>query len=80
MQVMDFHEALLEEIEGLPVEAMPNLIQIVHPYNEGVLAQSQKAIAELQAEFEDGDRLSDEALLEFEKRQVRGVSTEKETV
>jgi hypothetical protein len=64
---VDFQEALLEEIEDLPVEALPNLIQIVHLYKESVLAQGQKAIAELQAEFEDWDRLSDEALLEFEK-------------
>ena len=80
MQTGDFQEALLEEIEDLPAEAMPNLIQIVRLYKECVLAQSQKAIAELQAEFEDWDRLSDEALLELEKRQVRGVSTIKEIV
>ncbi len=67
MQAVDFQEALLEEIEDLPVEAMPNLIQIVHLYKESVLARSQKATAELQAEFEDWDRLSDEALLEFEQ-------------
>jgi hypothetical protein len=68
MQTIDFQEALLEELEDLPVEAMPNLIQIVHLYKESVLAQSQKAIAELQVEFEEWDRLSDEALLEFEER------------
>ncbi|MGC9333417.1 MAG: hypothetical protein ACP5JJ_04660 [Anaerolineae bacterium] len=68
MQAIDFQEALLEELEDLPVEAMPNLIQIVHLYKESVLAQSQKAIAELQVEFEEWDRLSDEALLEFKKR------------
>jgi hypothetical protein len=67
VQPAEFHEALLEEIEDLPVEAMPNLIQIVHLYKESVLAQSQRAVAELQAEFDDWDRLSDEALLEFEK-------------
>lgn len=80
MQTLDFQEALLEEIEDLPVEAIPNLIQIVHLYKESILAQSQKAIAELQAEFEDWDRLSDEALLKFEKGLVRGVSGKKETV
>lgn len=67
VQAVDFREALMEEIEDLPIEAMPNLIQIVHLYKKSVLAQSQKAIAELQVEFEDWDRLSDEALLEFEK-------------
>ena len=67
MHEVDFQEALLEEIEDLPAEAMANLIQIVRLYKESVLAQSQKAIAELQAEFEAWDRLSDEALLEFER-------------
>ena len=67
MRAVDFQEALLEELEDLPVEAMPNLVQIVRLYKESVLAQSQKAMAELQAEFEDWDRLSDEALLEFEQ-------------
>jgi len=67
VQAVDFQEALLEELEDLPVEAMPNLVQIVRLYKESVLAQSQKAMAELQAEFEDWDRLSDEALLEFEQ-------------
>ena len=32
-----------------------------------VLAQGQKAVLELQGKFEEWDRLSDEALLEFEK-------------
>jgi len=67
VQPVEFQEALLEEIEDLPAEAMPNLIQIVRLYKESILAQSQRAMAELQAEFEDWDRLSDEALIEFEK-------------
>jgi hypothetical protein len=64
----DYQQALLEEVRDLPAEVFPNLLQIVHLYKESVLSQSQKAILELQAEFEDWDRLSNEALLEFEKR------------
>jgi hypothetical protein len=64
----DYQQALLEEVRDLPAEVFPNLLQIVRLYKESVLSQSQKAILELQAEFGDWDRLSDEALLEFEKR------------
>lgn len=67
MQAVDYHQALLDAVEDLPAETIPNLLQIVHLYKESVLAQGQKAVLELQAEFEEWDRLSDEALLEFEK-------------
>ena len=67
MQTIDYRQALLDEVEDLPTETLPNLLRIVHLYKESVLAQGQKAVRELQAEFEAWDRLSDEALLEFEK-------------
>ena len=67
MQAIDYRQALLDEVEDLPTETLPNLLRIVHLYKESVLAQGQKAVRELQAEFEAWDRLSDEALLEFEK-------------
>ena len=67
MQTVDYHQALLVAVEDLPAETLPNLLQIVHLYKESVLAQDQKAVLELRAEFEEWDRLSDEALLEFEK-------------
>jgi hypothetical protein len=67
MQTVDYHPALLDAVEDLAAETIPNLLQIVHLYKESVLAQGEKAVLELQAEFEEWDRLSDEALLEFEK-------------
>ncbi len=67
MQTIDYRQALLDEVEDLPTETLPNLLRIVHLYKESVLAQGQKAVRELQDEFEAWDRLSDEALLEFEK-------------
>ena len=63
----DHQQALLEEVRHLPAEVFPNLLQIVHLYKESVLSQTQKGILEVQAELDDWDRLSDEALLEFEK-------------
>ena len=67
MHMTDHQQALLEEVRDLPAEVFPNLLQIVHLYKESVLSQTQKGILEVQAELEDWDRLSDEALLEFEK-------------
>jgi hypothetical protein len=67
MQTVDYQQALLDAVEDLPAETIPNLLQIVHLYKESVLGQGQKAVLELQAEFKEWDRLSDEALLEFEK-------------
>ena len=67
MQTVDYRQALLDEVEDLPAETLPNLLQIVHLYKESVLAQGHKAVLELRAESEEWDRLSDEALLEFEK-------------
>ena len=63
----DHQQALLEEVQDLPAEVFPNLLQIVHLYKESVLSQTQKGILEVQAELDDWDRLSDEALLEVEK-------------
>jgi hypothetical protein len=54
-------------VEELPAEMLPNLLQILHLHKESVLARGRKALLELPTEFEEWDRLSDEALLEFEK-------------
>ncbi len=60
----NYHQILLNELKELPEETLPNLIQIVRLFKESILLQSYK---NLQKEFEQFDRLSDEALMEFEK-------------
>ncbi|MFL5802553.1 MAG: hypothetical protein ACJ8CR_12540 [Roseiflexaceae bacterium] len=62
-----YQQALLDEVEGLPEEAFPNLIQIVRLLKESILLQSRQAALALQEEFAEWDRLSDEALVNFEK-------------
>ena len=62
-----YQQALLDEVEGLPEEALPNLIQIVRLLKESILLQSRQAALALQEEFAEWDRLSDEALVNFEK-------------
>lgn len=64
---VDYQQALMNEIAGLPQEAFPNLLQIVRLFKESVLVQSRQAALALQDEFDEWERLSDEALVDFEK-------------
>lgn len=64
---VDYQQALMNEIAGLPQEAFPNLLQIVRLLKESVLVQSRQAALALQDEFDQWERLSDEALVDFEK-------------
>ena len=62
-----YQQALMAEVQQLPEEALPNLIQIVRLFKESILLQTRQAALALQAEFDQWDQLSDEALTEFEK-------------
>jgi hypothetical protein len=62
-----YEQALLDEVKELPEESLPNLLQIVHLFKESLLTQSRQAVLEMQAEFAEWDRLSDQALLDFEQ-------------
>jgi uncharacterized lipoprotein len=64
---IDYRQALMDETKDVPDEAWPNLLQIVRLFKESVLVQSRQAALELQTEFAQWDRLSDEALEQFEK-------------
>lgn len=66
-KAINYQQILIDELKGLPDETFPNLLQIVRLFKESILIQSRKAVMEMQAEFSQWDRLSDEALLEFEK-------------
>jgi hypothetical protein len=59
-------QKLLEEVEGLPEDMLPNLIEIVRLFKASVF-QAQQEVLALQAEFAAWDQLSDEALQGFEK-------------
>ena len=63
-----YQQALMDEVEELPEEAFPNLLQIIRLFKESVLVQSREAALLLQMEFAQWDHLSDEALVEFERR------------
>ena len=70
-EMTNYRQALLDEVQGLPEEAWLNLLQIVHLFKESVLVQSRQAALVLQAEFDEWDQLSDEALVDFEQRLSR---------
>jgi len=59
-------QKLLEEVEGLPEDMLPNLIEIVRLFKASVF-QAQQEVLALQTEFAAWDQLSDEALHGFEK-------------
>ncbi|MGH7494572.1 MAG: hypothetical protein ACREOO_19540 [bacterium] len=60
-------QALIDEVQGLPEEAFPNLLQIVRLFKESILLQTRQSVSVLRQEFTEWDQLSDEALIEFEK-------------
>ena len=63
----NYRQALLNEVQGLPEEAFPNLLAIVRLFKESMLLQSRQAALALQEEIAQWDQLSDEALVDFEK-------------
>jgi len=63
----EYQQILIDEVKALPEEAFPNLLQIVRLFKESILFQRRQAALDLQAEFTQWDRLSDEALVQFEK-------------
>ena len=66
-KTINYQQALVDEVKELPEEVFPNLLQIVHLFKESILLQSRQAALTLQVELAQWDRLSDEALLEFEE-------------
>ena len=66
-KMTNYQQALMDEVKELPEEAFPNLLQIVRLFKESILLQSRQAALSLQVEFAQWDRLSDEAIAEFEK-------------
>ena len=64
---VDYRQALVDETRDVPDEALPNLWQIIRLFKDSVLSQSRQAALNLQTEFAEWDRLSDETLTQFEK-------------
>lgn len=63
---IEYQQKLIDEVKDLPEDMFPNLLQIVHLFKASVL-QTQHEMMELDKELALWDRLSDEAMQEFEK-------------
>ncbi len=61
-----YKEKVLNEIKDLSDEQISNLLQIIHIFKESLIHQRESDF-ELKKEFEDWDRLSDEAIIDFER-------------
>ncbi|HLG30058.1 MAG TPA: hypothetical protein VI387_07600 [Candidatus Brocadiales bacterium] len=62
---LKYKEALLNEVKDLSDEQITNLIKIIRIFKESIIRQREDDFA-LKKEFENWDRLSDEAILNFE--------------
>jgi hypothetical protein len=58
-------EEVLNEIKDLSDEQLANLIRIIRIFKESIIQQREYDF-ELKREFEEWDKLSDEAILNFE--------------
>ena len=58
-------EDVLNELKDLSDEQLANLIRIIRIFKESIIQQREYDF-ELKREFEEWDRLSDEAILNFE--------------
>lgn len=60
-----YNEEIFNEVKDLSDEQMASLMKIIHIFKESIIRQRELDFR-LQKEFEEWDRLSDEALLNFE--------------
>ncbi len=58
-------EEVLNEIKDISDEQLANLIRIIRIFKESIIQQREYDF-ELKREFEEWDKLSDEAILNFE--------------
>ena len=63
---LKYKDEVLSEIEGLPDEQITNLIKMIRLFKESIIRQKEYDLG-LQTEFQEWDKLSDEAILDFER-------------
>ena len=61
-----YKEEVLNEIKDLSDEQASNLLQIIHIFKNSLIRQ-RECDFDLKREFEDWERLSDEAITNFER-------------
>ena len=63
---LKYKDEVLSEIEGLPDEQITNLIKMIRLFKESFIRQKEYDLG-LKTEFQEWDKLSDEAILDFER-------------
>jgi len=63
---LKYKDEVLSELEGLPDEQITNLIKIIRLFKESISRQKEYDLG-LKTEFQEWDKLSDEAILDFER-------------
>jgi hypothetical protein len=63
---LKYKDEVLSEIEGLPDEQITNLIKLIRLFKESIIRQKEYDLS-LKMEFQEWDKLSDEAVLDFER-------------
>jgi hypothetical protein len=63
---LKYKDEVLSEIEGLPDEQITNLIKIIRLFKDSIIRQKEYDLG-LKTEFQEWDKLSDEAILYFER-------------
>ena len=66
METSKYKEELLNEIKDLSDEQIDNLVKIIRTFKESIIRQKEYDFG-LNKEFEEWDKLSDEAFLNFEE-------------
>ena len=66
MKTISYQKKILDEVKDLPEEQMPNLLKIIRIFKDSIKKQKNE-FEDLKREFKEWDRLSDEALENFER-------------
>jgi len=66
MKVVSYEKKILAEVKDLPEEQMPNLLKIIRIFKDSLKKQKNE-FDDLKMEFKEWDKLSDEAIDNFER-------------
>jgi len=67
VKTLSYQKKILDEVKDLPEEQMPNLLKIIRIFKQSLMKQKNE-FEDLKKEFKEWDKLSDEALDQFERK------------
>jgi len=67
VKTLSYQKKILDEVKDLPEEQMPNLLKIIRIFKQSLIKQ-KNGFEDLKKEFKEWDKLSDEALDQFERK------------